>query len=459
MRCPLAAHSLLGARSSPSRHVLRVPLCKLATADSLEAPRRRNDAYLPQYMRCSSLTGRTHAAARSLLGAHSPLSRHIPRVPLCKLATADSLQAPRRRNVAYLLQYITCSLTGRTHAAACSLLGARSSLSIDGVFVPAPRQISYCAHMDGKDTKAALEAVIAALEAATEALHKLRGDASSDRSSTGLALRPPSPASPATPASPHAAIAHAAAPLVTLPRVVLALFDYTTLGLEPWRRRGYECHAYDLRHPKGHTVTADGIHLHGCDLSALDAPSAVVAAHADRDVAFAMAYPPCTDLSRAGARYWKAKAAARPAFQTDAAGLVRRVDAALSQLECPYFVENPAASKLRDLWRPPDFAFEPYWYGGWLRADDAHPRCPAHVPLQDAYTKRTGLWTGGGFGALPPQRRVVPTFKEWIEPQTGKKRKISPPMFSGGAEGKEARLCTPRGFAEAVAATYACGAM
>ena len=202
MRCPLTARSLLGARSSPSRHVLRVPLCKLATADSLEAPRRRNDAYLPQYMSCS-LTGRTHAAARSLLGAHSPLSRHVPRVPLCKLATADSLQAPRRRNVAYLLQYITCSLTGRTHAAARSLLGARSSLSIDGVFVPAPRQISYCAHMDGEDTKVALSAVIAALEAATEALHKLRGDASSDRSSTGLALRPPSPASPATPGPRH----------------------------------------------------------------------------------------------------------------------------------------------------------------------------------------------------------------------------------------------------------------
>ena len=167
-----------------------------------------------------------------------------------------------------------------------------------------------------------------------------------------------------------------------------------------------------------------------------------------------MAFPPCTDLSRAGARYWAAKAAARPAFQSDAAELVRHVDAALRALGCAYFIENPAASKLRDLWRPPDLTFEPFWYGGYLSADDAHPRFPAHVPLQDAYTKRTGLWTGGDFGALPPQRRVPPTFKEWVEPKTGKKRKISPPMFSGGAEGKEARLCTPRGFAEAVAAAF-----
>ena len=99
--------------------------------------------------------------------------------------------------------------------------------------------------------------------------------------------------------------------------------------------------AYDVRHPKGETVTADGVHLHGCDLTAPDALDAIVASHAGRTVAFAMAYPPCTDLSRAGARYWKAKAAARPSFQTDATALVRDVDAALRRLNCTYFIENP----------------------------------------------------------------------------------------------------------------------
>jgi len=308
-----------------------------------------------------------------------------------------------------------------------------------------------------------LPVVIAALEAATHALRQLQDP--DRRSSSSTVLTPsPSPSSPSTDEEePLAPLAPSLASVVTnvrattegTPRVVIALFDYTTLGLKPWQRRGFECHAYDVRHPKGETVTADGVHLHGCDLTAPDALDAIVASHAGRTVVFAMAYPPCTDLSRAGARYWKAKAAARPSFQTDATALVRDVDAALRRLNCTYFIENPAASKLRDLWRPPDFVFEPFWYGGWLKADDAHPSCPAHVPLQDAYTKRTGLWCGGGFGALPPQRRVVPTFKEWTEPKTGKKRKISPPMFSGGAEGKEARLCTPRGFAEAVAATYA----
>ena len=39
-------------------------------------------------------------------------------------------------------------------------------------------------------------------------------------------------------------------------QVVIALFDYTSIGLEPWRARGFEVHAYDLRHPPGHTTTA-----------------------------------------------------------------------------------------------------------------------------------------------------------------------------------------------------------
>ena len=32
-------------------------------------------------------------------------------------------------------------------------------------------------------------------------------------------------------------------------QVVVALFDFTCLGLEPWAKRGYECHAFDIRHP------------------------------------------------------------------------------------------------------------------------------------------------------------------------------------------------------------------
>ena len=98
------------------------------------------------------------------------------------------------------------------------------------------------------------------------------------------------------------------------PAVVVSLFDYTCLGLVPWKERGFEVHAYDRRHPKGHRVTASGIHIHGVDLDTTASLNAVVAEHAGREVAFAMAFPPCTELSRAGARYWKVKGQADPHF-------------------------------------------------------------------------------------------------------------------------------------------------
>ena len=103
---------------------------------------------------------------------------------------------------------------------------------------------------------------------------------------------------------------------------------------------------------------------------------------------------------------------------------------------------RPVAGRSSE-WRPPDHTFEPHWYGGYLEPDDTHPRYPNHVPNQDAYTKRTGLWCGGGFTQLPPQKRVEPTWIYWGCPSTGKRRRVSPPMFSGGAEGKEARHATP----------------
>ena len=80
---------------------------------------------------------------------------------------------------------------------------------------------------------------------------------------------------------------------------------------------------------------------------------------------------------------------------------------------------------------------------------------PNHIPNQDAYTKRTGLWVGGGFHHLPPQRRNDPTFKEWTEGSSGKRKRVSPILYSGGTEAKEARHATPRG-SEAITSTYAC---
>ena len=100
------------------------------------------------------------------------------------------------------------------------------------------------------------------------------------------------------------------------PAVVVSLFDYTCLGLVPWKERGFEVHAYDRRHPKGHRVTASGVHIHGVELTTTESLNTVLAEHADREVVFAMAFPPCTELSHAGARYWKVKARPIPTSRT-----------------------------------------------------------------------------------------------------------------------------------------------
>ena len=116
-------------------------------------------------------------------------------------------------------------------------------------------------------------------------------------------------------------------------------------------------------------------HIHGVKLHTKASLSAVVAEHAGREIAFAMAFPPCTELSRAGARYWKVKGQADPHFQDNAAALVKRVDSALAQMKCPYFLENPSSSTLRKLWRAPDHTFEPCWFGGYTSMPTIHTPC------------------------------------------------------------------------------------
>jgi hypothetical protein len=112
-------------------------------------------------------------------------------------------------------------------------------------------------------------------------------------------------------------------------------------------------------------------------------------------------------------------------------------------LGCPYFIENPV-SVISTEWRKPDCKFSPYEYGGYLEAGDTHPEWPQYIPAQDAYHKKTCLWTGGGF-VLPPKRPVeVPVGYA----DTYKK------LGGSSLRTKNIRSATPRGFAEAIAVAY-----
>jgi hypothetical protein len=73
--------------------------------------------------------------------------------------------------------------------------------------------------------------------------------------------------------------------------------------------------------------------------------------------------------------------------------LVYWSDTCGKRLKCPYFIENPV-SVISSEWRKPDFIFHPYDYGGYTSRET------------DGYSKKTCLWTGGGF-EMPKKKPVT----------------------------------------------------
>lgn len=100
-----------------------------------------------------------------------------------------------------------------------------------------------------------------------------------------------------------------------------------------------------------------------------------------------IAHPPCTDLSLAGARWWKGKDVTRGgsgAMQEAAAFFMDMVHA-----PAPFVaVENPHG-KMATWYRKPDQVVEPFWFG-------------------DPYEKKLCLWTRGGLPALKVDNLVAP---------------------------------------------------
>jgi hypothetical protein len=126
------------------------------------------------------------------------------------------------------------------------------------------------------------------------------------------------------------------------------------------------------------------------------------------------AFPPCTDLANSGARWFKEKGLTALIAALQVVEACRRI---CEESGAPWMLENPVG-QLSTYWRNPDYTFDPCDYG-------------------DPYTKKTCLWTGGGF-VLPWRSR--------IEPTEGSKMHRLPPS----AERANLRSATPTGFARAV---------
>jgi hypothetical protein len=193
--------------------------------------------------------------------------------------------------------------------------------------------------------------------------------------------------------------------------MILSLCDLTGNMIRPWLDAGYDCAIVDLQHPAGYH--RDGkLWRVGMDIMKFYPPS---------DVEMCFAFPPCTHLSGSGARWWNAKGL--PAL-IEALTLVNRCLEITAETGAPWFIENPVG-RLSTLWRNPDYTFDPCDYGGYLD------------PAGDKYTKKTCLWTGGGF--------VMPS-KKYVYPAEGSKMWFIPP----GEERSNLRSETPMGFARAV---------
>ena len=133
------------------------------------------------------------------------------------------------------------------------------------------------------------------------------------------------------------------------------------------------------------------------------------------------AFPPCTHLAVSGARWFRHK---RLGALADALQLVDRCRLIAEMSSAPWMLENPV-STLSTYWRKPDFIFDPCDYGGYLD------------PPGDTYTKKTCLWTGGGF-VMPVSKPTAPSARNPIH--------LMPPSDDRG----DRRSVTPMGFATAV---------
>lgn len=202
--------------------------------------------------------------------------------------------------------------------------------------------------------------------------------------------------------------------------LVLSLFDRTGNMVLPWAEAGYQCIIVDIQHEKGYSYgDHENILKLGCDVLEFQRPYDEML----RPIvpAFVAAFPPCTHLAASGAQWWKDKGLEA---LHEALTLVLAAKRLCELLGAPFMIENPIG-RLSTLWREPDFKFDPCDFGGYLD------------PAGDAYTKKTCLWTGGGF--LMPEKRAV-------KPVLGSKMAYVP----ASADRANIRSETPKGFARAV---------
>lgn len=190
-------------------------------------------------------------------------------------------------------------------------------------------------------------------------------------------------------------------------KIVVSLFDRTTVMVRPWAEAGYTCYCVDIQHPEGEHRDENIIRV-GANILSYKLP--------DAPIKFVAAFPPCTHMATSGARWFKDKgldALIESLILFNAAIKLCEVS------EAAYMIENPV-STISTYYREPDHTFHPWQWG-------------------DLWRKKTCLWTGNGF-VMPK-----PTYKREPEGVTDMIHDMAPSPDRG-----DLRAITPPGFARAV---------
>lgn len=188
-------------------------------------------------------------------------------------------------------------------------------------------------------------------------------------------------------------------------KIVLSLCDRTGNMVQPWLEAGYRCVIVDIQHEPG--IRQDGLlYRVGCDVATYAPPPAVIV----------FAFPPCTHLANSGNKHKAGKGLGKLIEGLQLVEACRRIT---EDSDAPWMIENPVGS-LSTYWRKPDYTFQPWHY-------------------LDNESKRTCLWTGGGF--------VMPPFECLVRPDDVKESCWKMPP---SAERADLRSVTPAGFARAV---------
>ena len=201
---------------------------------------------------------------------------------------------------------------------------------------------------------------------------------------------------------------------------VISLFDVSGKMVKPWLDAGYDCWIVDTQHPPAYG--SDGITTEGRLHKVHSDLTRPWLCPVDRErIAFVSAFPPCDHLAVSGARWFVGKGLRLLAVSVEMFATAAEF---AEWSGAPYMIENPV-SNIASHWRKSDYTFSPHHFTGYRPEDN--------------YTKKTCLWTGGGF-VMPEAYQA-----EGLGEPDDRIHKCPP-----GPERHNIRSATPLGFAEAV---------